>query len=151
MPANEKAWRRPGADITDYFNYGLDEFSWTLYAAKQQTVRGEYDQDQLAEKQKKMMEDMSMMMMGGMPMGGGMDAGMTPEMQHMMQQMMAGGMDPSQMDPSAMFGGMQGASAGQGGFGQGQNAQMGYGYDQNQGGGGNRGNFGRGRGGRGRW
>lgn len=175
LPAeHERPWRRPGADISDYFNYGFDEFTWALYAQKQENLRNEFDQSKLAENQKKMMEDMAMMMggMGGMPgmpampgmpgapAGGmpGMD-GMPPDMQAMMQQMMAGGMDPSQMDPS-MFGGQAagGAAGGQGGQqnagfqGQqnfGQQGQQGFGYDQQNMGGGHRGNF-RGRG-RGRW
>ncbi|KAF4867714.1 Pre-mRNA polyadenylation factor FIP1 [Colletotrichum siamense] len=178
LPENEKPWRKPGTDISDYFNYGFDEFTWALYAAKQEAVRGEYNADAIAAGNKKMMEDFGMMMMGGMNMpgggagaqqaqaagmggmpGGGMD-GMPPEMQAMMQQMMGQGMDPSQMDPatmSAMF--SQGANAGgqagqqqnfgQGGFG-GNQGQYG-GYDQS-GMGGNRGGFGgRGRGGRRQW
>ncbi|KAI1109866.1 Fip1 motif-domain-containing protein [Nemania sp. NC0429] len=176
LPENDKPWRNPGTDLSDYFNYGFDEFTWALYAAKQDNVRGEYSQDAIAQNNKKMMEEMQMMMMGGMPgMGGagaaasmsgmpGMD-GMPPEFQAMMQQMMASGMDPSQMDPSAMtamFSGMQnsagGGAAGQGaqnqnfgggGAGQGQN----FGYDQGMGrGGGGGGGFGgRGRGGRRNW
>ncbi|CZS82407.1 unnamed protein product [Fusarium graminearum] len=175
---NDKPWRKPGTDISDYFNYGFDEFTWALYASKQETVRGEFGADVFAQNNKKMMEDFNMMMMGGMGMpgggnsggqqagmSGGMD-GMPPEMQAMMQQMMASGMDPSQMDPSqmnAMFSGMQnaggagaqGAQGGQGGnFGGGfGNNQGGFGYDQNMsggGGGGGRGGFG-GRGRRGRW
>lgn len=195
LAANDKPWRKPGTDISDYFNYGFDEFTWALYAQKQETLRAEYNQDAVAQNNKKMFEEMAnMMMMGGMMpnMGGaapaaggpaavpgpgaagaaagagmsGMD-GMPPEMQAMMQQMMAGGMDPSQMDPnvmSAMFAGMQnagaaggqGAQAGQGqgfGGGFGANQAQGYGYDQQQAmGGGGRGNFGgRGRGGRRNW
>ncbi|KAK7955793.1 Fip1 motif-domain-containing protein [Apiospora aurea] len=176
LPENDKPWRKPGTDLSDYFNYGFDEFTWAMYAAKQENVRGEYSQDVIAANNKKMMEDMQMMMMGGMPSGGssmpsmpGMD-GMAPDMQQMMQQMMASGMDPSQMDPaamSAMFSGMQpgGGNAG-GGQGQGQNfggtgpgfgnnqGQDFGGYNQGMGGGGGRGGggggFGRGRGGR-RW
>lgn len=172
LPENDKPWRRPGTDISDYFNYGFDEFTWALYAAKQESLRSEYDQSKIAENQKKMMEDMNMMMtMGAMPgmpgmpgaggAGGGMGMpampgmdGMPPEMQAMMQQMMASGMDPSQMDPSAMFAGMAGqgaaaggATAGQVGFGQGGQQGMGYGYDQGMGAG--RGGFRGGRGGRG--
>jgi len=138
----------------------------------------------VTQNNKKMFEEMAnMMMMGGIMPGGGAVAvpgpgpaaagvaagmpgmdGMPPEMQAMMQQMMAGGMDPSQMDPtamSAMFAGMQnaGAAAGQGaqagqgqtfGAGFGANQGQGYGYDQQQAIG--RGNFGgRGRGGRRNW
>lgn len=155
---NEKPWRRPGTDISDYFNYGFDEFTWALYAAKQDSLRSDFDQDKIAQNQKKMMEDMNMMMsmggaMPGMPAMPGMD-GMPPEMAQMMQQMMGQGMDPSQMDPAAMFAAMGGAGAGQAavagfggqqqGFGQGQENYGGYGQNMA---GGNRGNFrGRGRG-----
>ena len=172
---NEKPWRRPGTDITDYFNYGFDEFTWALYASKQDSLRAEYDQEKIAADNKKMVEEMNMMMsMGGMPgmpgMSGGTGGsipgmeGITPEMQAAMMQMMASGMDPSQMDPSMFAAAMQGNQGtggsnpggnqgqgfgGQGGFGQGQNQQMGYGFDQgsNRGGG----SFGRGRGGRRNW
>jgi len=27
----EKPWRHPGVDITDYFNFGLDEDKWKAY------------------------------------------------------------------------------------------------------------------------
>lgn len=185
LPDNDKPWRKPGTDLSDYFNYGFDEFTWALYANKQEQLRGEYNSDAVANNSKKMFEDMAgMMMMGGMPgmpsmpgvpggAGGGagganmpgMD-GMPPEMQQMMQQMMAaGGMDPSQMDPSAMsamFAGMQNAGGpggqGQGGQGQGFGGGFGggqgqgFGYDQSNMGGGGRGGFGgRGRGGRQRY
>lgn len=184
MNENDKPWRRPGTDISDYFNYGFDEFTWALYASKQEALRSEYNQEKIAQNNKKMFEDMNMMMaMGGLPGMPGVPAGpggatmpgmegIPPEMQAMMQQMMAQGMDPSQMDPTAMFAGMQGVQAGSGGaggaqsgnqgqgfgaqgFGQGQNSQMGFGYDQgmmNSGDARNRGgNFGRGRGGRRNW
>ncbi|KAF4976249.1 hypothetical protein FZEAL_7056 [Fusarium zealandicum] len=177
LPENEKPWRKPGTDISDYFNYGFDEFTWALYASKQETVRSEFGADVFAQNNKKMMEEFNMMMMGGMGMPGGGSGGsaggmpgmdnMAPEMQQMMQQMMASGMDPSQMDPSqmnAMFAGMQnaggaggqGAQGGQGGnFGGGFGGNQGFsGYEQNMsggGGGGGRGGFGGGRGRRGRW
>ncbi|EKD18252.1 uncharacterized protein L3040_004789 [Drepanopeziza brunnea f. sp. 'multigermtubi'] len=157
---NDKPWRRPGTDVSDFFNYGFDEFTWALYASKQETIRSEFS----STNQKKMMEDMMMMSMGmpgmvpgaaggaGMPGMPGME-GMTPEMMQQMQAMMAAGMDPSQMgDPSAMFGqgaagGAQGGNQGFGGqgFGQGQNQ---YGYDQGADNRNRGGNFGRGRGGR---
>ncbi|PHH68371.1 hypothetical protein CDD80_7574 [Ophiocordyceps camponoti-rufipedis] len=110
----EKPWRKPGTDISDYFNYDFDEFTWALYAAKQESIRGEYGAEAFAASNKKMMDDFNnMMMMGGMGgnggnggngAGGGMPGmeGMPPEMQAMMQQMMASGMDPSQMDPSQL-------------------------------------------------
>merc|ERR1719160_2476575 len=77
LPDNDKPWRRPGTDISDYFNYGFDEFTWALYAAKQESLRGEYGQDG----GNKMMD--MMMGGGGMP---GMDG--MPDMAAM-QQMMA--------------------------------------------------------------
>lgn len=35
----DKPWRKPGADITDYFNYGFNEVTWRAYCAKQKTLR----------------------------------------------------------------------------------------------------------------
>ncbi|CAG0905492.1 unnamed protein product, partial [Cyprideis torosa] len=37
----EKPWRRPGADITDYFNYGFTEETWILYCERQRKLRME--------------------------------------------------------------------------------------------------------------
>ncbi|CDS06550.1 hypothetical protein LRAMOSA09078 [Lichtheimia ramosa] len=72
---DDKPWRKPGADITDYFNYGFNEVTWRAYCAQQKMIR----------ESRKMMGDMDMsefmpmgMMMppgmmdnnnGGMPMG----------------------------------------------------------------------------------
>ncbi|EWC45447.1 hypothetical protein DRE_00846 [Drechslerella stenobrocha 248] len=52
-----KPWRNAGSDITDYFNYGFDEFTWTAYCQKQDNTRKDFDP-------KKMMEEM--MMFGNM-------------------------------------------------------------------------------------
>ncbi|GIY07915.1 pre-mRNA 3'-end-processing factor FIP1 [Caerostris darwini] len=30
----DKPWRKPGADITDYFNYGFNEDTWKAYCEK---------------------------------------------------------------------------------------------------------------------
>ena len=35
----ETPWRKPGADITDYFNYGFTEDTWTAYCNRQKTLR----------------------------------------------------------------------------------------------------------------
>mmetsp|Transcript_6469 Transcript_6469/g.8987 ORF Transcript_6469/g.8987 Transcript_6469/m.8987 type:complete len:419 (+) Transcript_6469:74-1330(+) len=35
----DKQWRKPGADITDYFNYGFNEDTWKSYTAKQVQLR----------------------------------------------------------------------------------------------------------------
>ncbi|GAA34141.2 pre-mRNA 3'-end-processing factor FIP1 [Clonorchis sinensis] len=38
----DKPWKRPGADITDYFNYGFTEETWVQYCEKQKILRQEY-------------------------------------------------------------------------------------------------------------
>ncbi|KAG9287643.1 hypothetical protein G9A89_023993 [Geosiphon pyriformis] len=38
----DKPWRKPGADITDYFNYGFNEHTWRAYCAKQKQTREEH-------------------------------------------------------------------------------------------------------------
>jgi len=35
----EKPWRKAGADITDYFNYGFTEETWKSYCQKQVQLR----------------------------------------------------------------------------------------------------------------
>jgi pre-mRNA 3'-end-processing factor FIP1 len=37
----DKPWRKPGADITDYFNFGFNEQSWRAYCMKQKQMREE--------------------------------------------------------------------------------------------------------------
>ena len=149
--------------MTDYFNYGFDEFTWASYCLKQTNMRKEITDS------KKQMEEMQnfLTMPGGMPsmpgpgggalsmpaMGGPGD--FPPEMQQMMQQMMTQGLDPTQMDPAAFMQIMQGGAGGASGdsnqnFGGGQGygqhnqnpQQGGYGY----GGGGGRNQGGRGQG-----
>jgi pre-mRNA 3'-end-processing factor FIP1 len=172
LPENDKPWRRAGTDLTDYFNYGFDEYTWTLYADKQQQLRKDYDPKTVMDQWTALMPGMLPGMMPGMPgmpsapaavvaptapaaaAGGmpGMDGGgIPPDMQAaMMQHMMQQGMDPSQMDPNTMMAMMQqmGGQAAQGGQGQGQNFQQGYGGGQQGYGGydqqqqGGRGNFG---------
>ncbi|CAD5225818.1 unnamed protein product [Bursaphelenchus xylophilus] len=38
----EKPWQKPGADVTDYFNYGFTEETWNLYCERQRKLRSEY-------------------------------------------------------------------------------------------------------------
>ena len=173
FPEDDKPWRKPGTDMTDYFNYGFDEFTWASYCLKQESLRKEITD------QKKQMEDMQnfLGMPGAMPVPGmpiipgGLAAAvpsmggmgdMPPDLQQMMQQMMAQGMDPSQMDFntfSQMLSGsggnmgaqgysqqaQQGQQSQQGQQGQqGQNSQqMGYGYSGGNAGAGNRNQGGR--------
>ena len=35
----EKPWKKPGADITDYFNYGFTEETWNAYCTRQRKMR----------------------------------------------------------------------------------------------------------------
>ena len=39
MDDDEKPWRKPGADISDYFNYGFNEDTWKQYKDKQLMLR----------------------------------------------------------------------------------------------------------------
>ncbi|KAL9613898.1 MAG: hypothetical protein Q9167_001576 [Letrouitia subvulpina] len=171
---DEKPWRRPGTDMTDFFNYGFDEFTWATYCLKQDSIRKDISDT------KKQMEDMQnfMSIPGGVPpmpgipaaSSGGQSAmsampgmeGFPPELQQMMQQMMAQGMDPTQVSPEMMMQMMAGQAGGNAAqtqnFGgaqsfsqQGQN-QGAFGYGSGGGGGG--GSGGRNQGGRGqgrRW
>lgn len=34
----EKPWRRPGSDISEYFNYGFDEISWEMYCYRRRDL-----------------------------------------------------------------------------------------------------------------
>lgn len=34
----EKPWRRPGSDISDWFNYGFDEISWEAYCYRRRDL-----------------------------------------------------------------------------------------------------------------
>lgn len=43
----DKPWRKPGADITDFFNYGFDEFTWTAYCAKQRNLREDFKPEKI--------------------------------------------------------------------------------------------------------
>jgi pre-mRNA 3'-end-processing factor FIP1 len=43
----DKPWQKPGADITDYFNYGFTEETWKLYCEKQRKMR--YESNQLSK------------------------------------------------------------------------------------------------------
>lgn len=146
--------------MTDYFNYGFDEFTWANYCLKQESLRKEVTDS------KKQLDEMQNFMSSGMPgmpsmqqgPGPGMPsmAGLSdvpPEMQQMFAQMMQQGMDPSTIDPAQFMQIMSGGQGGQRvdmnqgyggqGYGQQHNQQhMGYGYG---GGGGNQPGRGRGR------
>ncbi|XP_003741701.1 pre-mRNA 3'-end-processing factor FIP1 [Galendromus occidentalis] len=42
----DKPWRKPGADITDYFNYGFTEDTWKVYCDRQRRLRGDNNNTQ---------------------------------------------------------------------------------------------------------
>lgn len=159
MAEEQKIWRRPGEDQSDYFNYGFDEFTWEMYRQRQGTMA------QTLQQQKNDMVQMQQMMgqIPGMPNmpgpaqpnppagapsgpgGAAMDPGSMNEqaqMEMMFQQMASQGIDPSQMDFASF---MQMAGQGMAGFG-GPALQQGGGFQQGGHAGGSRG----GRGGRGR-
>ncbi|XP_014556804.1 hypothetical protein COCVIDRAFT_15769 [Bipolaris victoriae FI3] len=173
LAEEHKIWRRPGEDQSDYFNYGFDEFTWELYRQRQvamaNTIQGQ--KNDMAQMQAMMGGGPmpGMPGMGGAPQSNGGPGGAPPtgpgggggggggagggamgpggmneqQMQMMMQEMMAQGMDPSQMDFASF---MQMAGQGMGGFPTGPGGQQGGGFQQGHQGGGGRG----GRGGRGR-
>lgn len=43
MVDDDKPWLRPGADISDYFNYGFDEDTWKMYCERQRMIRAGLD------------------------------------------------------------------------------------------------------------
>ncbi|KAJ1940191.1 cleavage polyadenylation factor subunit fip1, partial [Linderina pennispora] len=84
----EKPWRNPGADITDYFNFGFNEQTWRLYCLKQKQLRADFSV-------RKIMPTGMMMPMGNPGMFPGnpmMPPGMVPPF--MRQQMPPGAQKP---------------------------------------------------------
>ncbi|RMY04531.1 hypothetical protein D0867_10319 [Hortaea werneckii] len=175
LAEHSKPWRLPGTDQTDFFNYGFDEYTWTQYCLKQQSMAGQIGDMKAMDAQMKAMFGGGAggpppgMGPGGPPGGGGGGGGgpggIPPGMpgpEQMMQMMMQSGQDPSSMDFNQFMGMMGGGGpqggqspmpgAGQGfqppsGPSAGPDALMGMMGDHQQGGGGGRG----GRRGRGRW
>jgi pre-mRNA 3'-end-processing factor FIP1 len=170
---SSKPWRKPGSDITDYFNYGFDEFTWASYCLKQQQMPKEISEI-------KAQADFMKSFVEGIPGGGppGMSAAPTgpstqgangampgmpgmpseAEMQQRFMGMMERGIDPSSMNPEQFmqqmmmgtgqgFGGQGQGFGGMQGAGQQQQQQMGFGGGAGGGGGFDQaGNFGKGRG-----
>ncbi|KAF2241043.1 hypothetical protein BU26DRAFT_556480 [Trematosphaeria pertusa] len=60
-----KPWRLPGADQSDYFNYGFDEFTWEMYRQRQQNMV-----DQLAAQKAETAQFQQFFGMGGAPSSG---------------------------------------------------------------------------------
>ncbi|KAH9463050.1 hypothetical protein Pst134EA_015137 [Puccinia striiformis f. sp. tritici] len=41
LPESEKGWKKPGAHLADWFNYGFDETTWRTYVMRQKKLRKE--------------------------------------------------------------------------------------------------------------
>lgn len=124
---SSKPWRKPGADITDYFNYGFDEFTWASYCLKKQNMPKEIKAiNQETEQIKAFMDQMPGTMPGMPSMPQNAPQGPTPavpemagmpnqsEMQQMMEFFKSQGIDPMQMDPTQMSSMMMMGMGGQG-------------------------------------
>ncbi|KAJ9644635.1 cleavage polyadenylation factor subunit fip1 [Coniosporium tulheliwenetii] len=68
LAEHTKPWRLPGADQSDFFNYGFDEFTWEMYRLKQQNMA------KVQEEQKAETKHLEMFLTGGggMPGAGSM-------------------------------------------------------------------------------
>lgn len=112
---SSKPWRKPGADVTNYFNYGFDEFTWASYCLKKQNMPKEIKAINQETEQIKAFMDQIPSGMPGMPsMPQNVPQGPTPaapemagmpnqnDMQQMMEFFKMQGFDPMQMDPSQM-------------------------------------------------
>ncbi|KAK6461576.1 Fip1 motif-domain-containing protein [Scheffersomyces coipomensis] len=94
----EKPWRAPGVDISDYFNYGFNEFSWIAYCFKQDKTRGEFKPETIMAQ---MMASGNPPLPTGAPMPPGMNMNMPPGMPNMPP-----GMPPMGMMPQGFMPGM---------------------------------------------
>lgn len=112
---SSKPWRKPGADITDYFNYGFDEFTWASYCLKKQQIPKEIKAiNQETEHLKAFMDQMPGGGMAGMPAipSAASATGQNPaemsgmpsqaDMQQMFDYFKMQGIDPMSMDPAQM-------------------------------------------------
>jgi len=123
----EKPWRRPGADLSDWFNYGLNEESWRAWGEKKTSIRqeriemekdGGYSNKERGDtandqqyQDNGMMQQEQQMQQYGVP----------PQQAQMMQAMMAASGMNMPMDQMMAFMGMQ---SGGGGFGMGPSNPM---------------------------
>ncbi|XP_030563873.1 pre-mRNA 3'-end-processing factor FIP1 [Drosophila novamexicana] len=99
----EKPWRKPGADITDYFNYGFNEETWRAYCERQKRFRVAESGVGLASLTQNVNQSATSM---GMPDGGNSGGlsgpmGMGGPMHHH-QPLVVLGDGPMQMPPPGM-------------------------------------------------
>lgn len=93
----EKPWRKPGADITDYFNYGFNEETWRAYCERQKRFRVAESGVGLASLTQNVNQNAPI----GILTDGGM--GMGPPGMHSIQSMVGmGGESGMQMPPPGM-------------------------------------------------
>lgn len=76
LAEHTKPWRLPGADQSDYFNYGFDEFTWEMYRQRQDVMAGTLSQQKAETAQLQSFFDPRMM--GGAPPGPGANPGNAP-------------------------------------------------------------------------
>lgn len=131
----EKPWRRPGADLSDWFNYGLNEESWRAWGEKKTSIRQErlemekegysnrakgtesnelhyQDGGMMQQQQQQQLQQQHQQMQ---------QYGVPPQQLQMMQAMMAASGMNMPVDQMMAFMGMQ---PGAGGFGMGQSNPM---------------------------
>ncbi|XP_017874910.1 PREDICTED: pre-mRNA 3'-end-processing factor FIP1 isoform X2 [Drosophila arizonae] len=99
----EKPWRKPGADITDYFNYGFNEETWRAYCERQKRFRVAESGVGLASLTQNVNQSATSMAMpeGGSTANMNVPMGMGGPMHHH-QPMVALGDGPMQMPPPGM-------------------------------------------------
>ncbi|KAJ3410267.1 cleavage polyadenylation factor subunit fip1 [Chytridiales sp. JEL 0842] len=109
----DKPWRKPGADITDYFNFGFNESTWREYCMKQKRMREEL----LMQKKINVFEYKNDQFNNDA--FGGMDAVMPPTGKYQRMQMRPQYMPIGPMGPMGMggMGSMGGMGMGMGGGG----------------------------------
>ncbi|PWN49918.1 hypothetical protein IE53DRAFT_121076 [Violaceomyces palustris] len=91
---DEKPWRRPGADLSDYFNYGFNEESWSIWSDKKRS-RFESRKEALAQA-KKEAEEINQPSSGHTANAIERDSEIPPEMRTMMSMMPPGMQIPPQ-------------------------------------------------------
>ncbi|KAH8110680.1 hypothetical protein DFH11DRAFT_760107 [Phellopilus nigrolimitatus] len=143
----EKPWRRPGSDLSDWFNYGFDELSWEAYCYRRRALgemagvlkanvmgfAGMPEEQLLAlppEARTMVMTGTNAMMAatgGGVP-GPGPGVGVGPGMMPPVGMNPMGAMNPMMAAEMGGMGGMGPMGVGMGGpMGMGMNGDMGVG------------------------
>ncbi|KAI5115809.1 hypothetical protein M0805_001285 [Coniferiporia weirii] len=143
----DKPWRRPGSDLSDWFNYGFDEISWEVYCYRRRSLgdmagilkasvlgfAGMPEEQLLAlppdARTMVMTGTNAMISAGGGPNGGpGVGVGVGPGMMTPVNMNPMGAMNPMMAAEMSGMGGMGPMGVGMGGpMGMGMNGNMGVG------------------------